>query len=215
MLVIYVAGPLNAPTAEGVARNIAAAEAIGWQIAKIGAMPMIPHANTGAFLAREGVGEPFWYEGTLDLLRRCDAVVCTPDWQKSKGARAEVAEATRLGIPVHVFGSLPTVVLDPGEAEPARDVLQTPVDPTDVDEDAEAVDRLIEFLADTGKPGTPMWARYIGDKLRGFAAMIRASSKVNFSGRRLATNVAEITITTNPHLLPPTAPAVDPVDSAG
>jgi hypothetical protein len=39
-------------------------------------------------------------EGTMELLRRCDAVVLVPNWRDSAGAQAEVAEAERLGLPV-------------------------------------------------------------------------------------------------------------------
>lgn len=42
----------------------------------------------------------FWYEATLEALRRCDAVILVPGWEESKGTVAEVAEAVRLGIPV-------------------------------------------------------------------------------------------------------------------
>lgn len=37
----------------------------------------------------------------MTVLRRCDLVVLVPGWQESAGARAEVAEARRRGIPVY------------------------------------------------------------------------------------------------------------------
>jgi hypothetical protein len=44
--------------------------------------------------------DSLWLEGDLEMMRRCDAVICTDDWQRSEGARNEVGEAKRLGIPV-------------------------------------------------------------------------------------------------------------------
>ena len=42
--------------------------------------------------------------GTMELLRRCDAVLCVGNWRDSVGARAEVEEARRLGLPVFGVG---------------------------------------------------------------------------------------------------------------
>jgi hypothetical protein len=36
----------------------------------------------------------------LEILRRCDAVLVTTDWRDSAGARGEVNEAKRIGLPV-------------------------------------------------------------------------------------------------------------------
>ena len=38
-------------------------------------------------------------DGALEVVRRCDAVVCTDDWQRSVGARGEVNLAKELGLP--------------------------------------------------------------------------------------------------------------------
>jgi hypothetical protein len=50
-----------------------------------------------------------WLDGDLELLRRSDAVLLTDNWEKSSGARAEVEEANRVGIPV--FTSLAALVM--------------------------------------------------------------------------------------------------------
>lgn len=96
MKVIYVAGKFTAPNSWQRARNIRAAETVGFAVAQVGAMPLIPHANTAHF---DGTCSPeFWYEGTLELLRRCDAVMLVPGWEGSKGVKAEMEEATRRGM---------------------------------------------------------------------------------------------------------------------
>lgn len=44
------------------------------------------------------------------ICRTADAVVCLPDWEVSKGARAEVAVARAIGIEVLSFPSLNPIV---------------------------------------------------------------------------------------------------------
>jgi hypothetical protein len=77
------------------------AEEVGLYVAQCGAMPIIPHANTRFFT---GLCTPeFWYDGTMELLRRADAVMCVQGWEHSKGARLEVLEASKLIKPVFFF----------------------------------------------------------------------------------------------------------------
>jgi len=95
--VVYVAGPFTAPTAWEIECNVRAAEAMGVEVAGIGAMPLIPHANTRFF---HGCKTPdFWYKGTIELLRRCDAMLIVPGSFQSKGVRAEIDLANECGIP--------------------------------------------------------------------------------------------------------------------
>lgn len=105
MKVVYVAGPFRGPSAWAVEQNIRRAEELGFEVALRGAMPSIPHTNTRFFDGT--LTAEFWLAGTMELLRRCDALVTTDDWQRSTGARGEVAEAHRLRIPVfHTIGEL-------------------------------------------------------------------------------------------------------------
>lgn len=98
MKVIYIAGPFTAPTSWQRELNVRRAEELGFVIAEAGAMPLIPHANTRYF---EGTMTPeFWYEGTLELLRRCDAVAVCAGYVGSRGTGLEIAEAARRGMPV-------------------------------------------------------------------------------------------------------------------
>ena len=95
---IYVAGPYRAALPYQIQTNIHRAWRLGVEVAKLGAMPVIPHANTAHMDGLQS--DDFWLEATLQLMRRCDAVLVTPDWERSFGARGEVEEAKRLGIPV-------------------------------------------------------------------------------------------------------------------
>lgn len=100
MKLVYVAGPYRAKTMWGVEQNIRKAEAVGMEIAKSGlAYPVIPHCNTRGYF-EETQGDQFWLEGTLELMRKCDAVMLTEGWEKSSGTRGEIKEAWRISLPV-------------------------------------------------------------------------------------------------------------------
>ena len=99
MRLVYIAGPYRAATPWQVEQNIRA-----------GMFAVCPHANSRHM---EGVADDAHFlVGTLELMRRCDAVILTRNWRTSSGALAEVAEATRIGIPV--FGRAQTETNDGG-----------------------------------------------------------------------------------------------------
>ena len=98
MKLIYLAGPYRAPTEWELVQNIRRAEALAIAVWQLGAACICPHKNTA--LLGGCCPDSVWLEGDLEMLRRCDAVICTDDWQRSEGARNEVAEARRLEIPV-------------------------------------------------------------------------------------------------------------------
>lgn len=95
--VVYVAGPFRGRDGWAVHENIYRAESLARAVAALGAMPLTPH-SIGAHMDGTETAE-FWIEGTLELMRRCDAVIFTDDWQRSVGARGEHGEAIRLGLP--------------------------------------------------------------------------------------------------------------------
>lgn len=98
MKLVYVAGPYRSPTAWGVEQNIHAAMSAAAQVWAAGLAAVCPHANAARM---EGVTtDENFLAGTLEMLRRCDAVLVIEGWQYSEGARGEVDEAVRLGLPV-------------------------------------------------------------------------------------------------------------------
>ena len=98
MRLVYVAGPYRAPTEWQLVQNIRKAEALALDVWRLGLACICPHKNTA--LLGGAAPDSLWLEGDLEMMRRCDAVICTDDWQRSEGARNEVAEAKRLAIPV-------------------------------------------------------------------------------------------------------------------
>lgn len=99
---VYVAGPYRAPSRWGVEQNIRAAEEIGQLLITRGAYPIIPHANTRGYFEGAAPDELF-LGGTMELLRRCDAIALSARWRQSSGAVDEEQEARRLGLPRYDF----------------------------------------------------------------------------------------------------------------
>lgn len=65
--------------------------------------PVTPHLNTANFEYKTDneIPDEYWLECTMELMRRCDAVLLIGcDAMRSSGTRAEIEEAKRLNIPV-------------------------------------------------------------------------------------------------------------------
>ena len=107
MKLVYIAGPYRAALGRSVEQNIRAARRMGIQVVAqcIGCYPVIPHMNTANFDLEEDlvmVGDQFYLDGSMALMRKCDAVLLVyPDaMQDSVGTRHEVETATVRQIPV-------------------------------------------------------------------------------------------------------------------
>lgn len=98
MKVVYIAGPFRGPTPWDVEQNIRRAEELALAVAEVGAMPLCPHTMTRYF--DKQCNDSFWIEGTMELLRRCDAIIMTENWERSSGARGEYTEAQKLNFPI-------------------------------------------------------------------------------------------------------------------
>lgn len=98
MKVVYVAAPFTADTNWGILLNVIEAKKLALSVAKFGAMPMCPHGNTESFHGT--MTAEFWYKGTMELLKRCDAIVMHPNWLHSIGCKNEhdYAENNRMKI---------------------------------------------------------------------------------------------------------------------
>jgi hypothetical protein len=98
MKVVYIAGPYRAGSEYQVLLNIRRAEELALRVWRSGAACICPHKNTAFF---GGAAEDdVWLKGDLEIIRRCDALVCTEGWRNSRGAVGEVELARALGIPV-------------------------------------------------------------------------------------------------------------------
>jgi len=94
---VYIAGPYAADTKWEEEQNVRRAEEVGYEVARLGAYPVIPHANTRHYFS--DVQPPdFWYAATMAEMKTCDAVLLVDGWKGSVGATAEAEEAFIDGI---------------------------------------------------------------------------------------------------------------------
>lgn len=106
MKVVYVAGPFRCASTHmpgqqdswGIQQNVMRAMSLGIEVWRAGAAALIPHANTMFF--QNAAKDEVWLDGDLAMLAKCDAVIMTPDWERSTGARAEHEFAAERGIPI-------------------------------------------------------------------------------------------------------------------
>lgn len=108
MKFVYIIGPFTAPTSWEVEQNVRAAEELALEVAKLGAFPVCPHTNTRFFHGQCDAG--FWYDGTMELLKRtADAVILVDqgNFTDSEGSEREIKFCQAQGIPVfHRLGAL-------------------------------------------------------------------------------------------------------------
>lgn len=114
MKLIYVAGPYRSKTIYGVSQNIRAAEDVAVKLWTWGAAVICPHKNTAFFDG--AVDEPqdengmvlddsVFFRGDIEMLKRCDAIVLVPGFEKSVGTMREYTFATLQAIPVFKWES--------------------------------------------------------------------------------------------------------------
>ena len=96
--IIYVAGPFRAKTAYGIHLNVLKAEAKALELWRDGWVVICPHLNTANFQGE--LPDEVWLEGTMEMLKRCDAVYFLSGWEASEGSKQELKEAERLGMEV-------------------------------------------------------------------------------------------------------------------
>jgi hypothetical protein len=100
---VYIGGPLT-PRVTGATverlRNIHQADMLNYIVWDAGGAGFCPHVNTQTFGGR--VPEAVFLDGDLAWLEVADAVMLTPDWATSLGAREEASLALAWGIPIFV-----------------------------------------------------------------------------------------------------------------
>ena len=103
--ICYVAGPYSNDDALEIEQNILDAKKAACEVILAGMIPLAPTLNSARFdwyMPEVPVG--WWYDATLELLKRCDAIWMFGDWQNSKGAVAEHEWAKANGLRVFPEG---------------------------------------------------------------------------------------------------------------
>jgi nucleoside 2-deoxyribosyltransferase len=96
-MLIYIAGKYRGD----VEANICAAKMKAVECYLKGHDVICPHMNTAHMDKETGLPDEFWLKTTMNLLRRCDAIVLVPGWEESQGTLAEIEYAKLTGIPVY------------------------------------------------------------------------------------------------------------------
>lgn len=99
-VLVYIAGPFSGADRTIVEANIRRAALRGLEVAKLGACPIVPHSNTSLPEYEHVQPYQFWITATLEMLRRCDALLTVPGWELSSGARGEVVHMIGRGKPI-------------------------------------------------------------------------------------------------------------------
>lgn len=102
-----VAGPYRLYPGRTSEQNIRQARDIAIDLWNAGHTAICPHLNTSNFENDTRLPDEAFLAGDLEILARCDAVVLTPDWEMSQGARGEVERANQLAIPCYVYSDKP------------------------------------------------------------------------------------------------------------
>jgi len=116
MTVVYLSGPLWAPTKLGRLLNILRAAREAWRLARAGYAVICPHLNTGLFTLLPFVdGERMarWLDADLAIIERLlpgDQVRMMRGWERSSGAGTELSKASQLpGVWVYFADGRPSI----------------------------------------------------------------------------------------------------------
>lgn len=100
MLCVYIAGPIQGPTLLDSLANIGRGKAACARVLEAGMAPHPLWADHEIIERCPGITIQQVYAYSAAWLRKADAVLMLPGWERSRGAQRELAEAEELGIPV-------------------------------------------------------------------------------------------------------------------
>jgi len=104
---VYIAGPMTGYPNHNVAAFDAAKDQLATEGVVVVSPPDITRANPQPGIHSDGSIDPAAYKALVKLdlvmMLECDEVVVLSGWERSKGARLEIAVAQACGIPVLWF----------------------------------------------------------------------------------------------------------------
>ena len=98
MKLVYLAGPITAPSVDEQWENIMRARTVTKGLLQMGLAVHCPHLNT--MLMDGACARQTFLDADLEILRRCDGLVVMQDWEGSHGTWGEIAYAKDRGIPI-------------------------------------------------------------------------------------------------------------------
>ena len=99
--VIGIVGPYTGNTTYEVFKNIEIARHTAEKVWSAGFSCFCPHLNTAFMDGIHGISAEAWYDGTLELMTRCDAILVLGRWEGSTGTKHEIEIAKQLKMPVY------------------------------------------------------------------------------------------------------------------
>lgn len=91
MKIYYIGGLYRAKTPRKILENIRHAETYAIEVWKTGNAALCPHLNTRLM---DGIcSDEIFLNGDIELLKRCDAMIVIPGWEKSVGTINELKKA--------------------------------------------------------------------------------------------------------------------------
>jgi hypothetical protein len=99
--IVFIAGPyIGDGRVETIERNIREAESYAVALANRGVGFFCPHLHTHHFGTKALAEESFYHALDFHFLTTADAILLTPRWRTSSGARRERAWAFAKGLPM-------------------------------------------------------------------------------------------------------------------
>lgn len=102
--VVYISGKYSGD----IVTNIDKARKLAIEVWEAGFTALTPHLNTIHFENDCQCTYEDFIDGDLELIKRCDCLLMLPEWDYSKGALMEHAEAKKLNKPI--FYSLENLI---------------------------------------------------------------------------------------------------------
>jgi hypothetical protein len=98
MKLVYVAGKYSDKTLHDTFDNVRTAEKVARDLWKEKIPCICPHKNAEMF--DDIASWKTFMDGSIEILKRCDALLAVSNWKNSKGAKLEIKYAQKNNIPV-------------------------------------------------------------------------------------------------------------------
>jgi len=100
-MLIYVAGPYRASTKKEIQENIQKAKETSFDIIRAGHYPVCPHTMTQGWCKEGDFDIETILQCDFEIVKKCDALLLLPGWERSEGACREKELAETFKKPIY------------------------------------------------------------------------------------------------------------------